>query len=236
MADRNRGDVADTAADAAAGRLSDRPGGGVFPGTAPNGERAQKKGAILDAAFDIFLEKGFDSTKMSDIAGRAGIAKATLYEYFESKEGLFDELLDSKIILPYCSFGERIDRAAPCEAQLRQFMQMEMDFMRGIMMEKKVMPNILLQIELMGNPTVVSAARRIMGFKFRLLLDIISSGMDSGEFRQANPVAATACLIGAFNFYNACLCGAEGDCYPILGDDLPKSREDFFMFVFNGLE
>jgi AcrR family transcriptional regulator len=200
------------------------------------GGRGQKREAILDAAFDIFLEKGYDSAKMEEIARHAGIAKATLYDYFKSKEAIFDELLNARVIDPYYSFGKRVDWNAGHWDQIRQFLLMEMDFIWGLTKEKQIMPKALLNIEIMSNPTIVSAARDIMKFKFDLLLGIIKNGMAAGEFRAGDPAAATACLIGSFNFYVVCLCNAENDKQHIPNTDFLQSREDFFMFVFNGLK
>jgi AcrR family transcriptional regulator len=50
-------------------------------------EEVQKK--IVAAAHDIFHEKGYSSTKMSDIAVALGVTKPTIYHYFETKENLF---------------------------------------------------------------------------------------------------------------------------------------------------
>ncbi|MDX7953714.1 TetR/AcrR family transcriptional regulator [Lichenihabitans sp. Uapishka_5] len=44
---------------------------------------------IVEAAMDVFAAQGFAPTKLDDIAKRAGIAKGTLYRYFDSKEELF---------------------------------------------------------------------------------------------------------------------------------------------------
>ncbi|WP_138495524.1 TetR/AcrR family transcriptional regulator [Paenibacillus pinistramenti] len=51
--------------------------------------QAEKYEAILDAAFELFGTHGFYETKISDIAEKAGIAKGTVYLYFNSKEKLF---------------------------------------------------------------------------------------------------------------------------------------------------
>jgi TetR/AcrR family transcriptional regulator len=45
---------------------------------------------ILDAAKQIFMEKGLDGARMQDIADKAGINKALLHYYFRSKDKLFD--------------------------------------------------------------------------------------------------------------------------------------------------
>ena len=44
---------------------------------------------IVDAALEVFAEKGFAAAKLDDIAGKAGISKATLYLYFDTKEEIF---------------------------------------------------------------------------------------------------------------------------------------------------
>ena len=57
------------------------------------GQDARKRRQILDGARQVFLEKGFDSASMNDIAEAAGVSKGTLYVYFDSKEALFRELV-----------------------------------------------------------------------------------------------------------------------------------------------
>src|SRR5260370_17923518 len=44
---------------------------------------------IVDAALEVFAEKGFAAAKLDDIARKAGISKATLYLYFDTKEDIF---------------------------------------------------------------------------------------------------------------------------------------------------
>lgn len=55
----------------------------------------KKRQAILDAAYGLFSEKGFEGTSMSEIRARAGGSKATIYRYFRSKEQLFVECVFS---------------------------------------------------------------------------------------------------------------------------------------------
>lgn len=47
-----------------------------------------KKQQILENALSLFMEKGYSKTSMSDIAERCNFSKATLYKFFDSKEGL----------------------------------------------------------------------------------------------------------------------------------------------------
>jgi AcrR family transcriptional regulator len=48
-----------------------------------------RRQAIIDVAQELFQEKGFELTSMSEITARVGGSKATLYSYFASKEELF---------------------------------------------------------------------------------------------------------------------------------------------------
>ena len=54
---------------------------------------AAKRRAILDAALAEFSARGFAEARMEDIARAAGVAKGTIYLYFQDKKGLFDGLL-----------------------------------------------------------------------------------------------------------------------------------------------
>lgn len=56
---------------------------------------------LLTAALALFIEKGFDATRTDEIAERAGVSKGTLYLYFDSKEDLFNDLVDERF---FCKF------------------------------------------------------------------------------------------------------------------------------------
>jgi len=48
--------------------------------------------ALLEAAEEIFLKKGFGNTSLSQIANQAGVTKSLIHHYFESKENLWREV------------------------------------------------------------------------------------------------------------------------------------------------
>ncbi len=60
-------------------------------GDAPRWRRRKtaRPGEIVDAALDVFADKGFAGAKLEDIAARAGVSKGALYLYFETKEDIF---------------------------------------------------------------------------------------------------------------------------------------------------
>jgi AcrR family transcriptional regulator len=58
--------------------------------------RDERRDAILRIAFDAFLTEGYAATSMSSIAAKVGGSKATLYNYFASKEELFGAVIGEK--------------------------------------------------------------------------------------------------------------------------------------------
>jgi AcrR family transcriptional regulator len=53
----------------------------------------RRRPMILDAAFGVFLEKGYEGASMEEIARRAGVSKPVVYSSFAGKDALFGELL-----------------------------------------------------------------------------------------------------------------------------------------------
>jgi AcrR family transcriptional regulator len=67
--------------------------------------RRETRRSITVVALDEFTEKGFDKARISEIARRAGVAKGTVYLYFDSKETLFEGLLHELIGNPFDAVG-----------------------------------------------------------------------------------------------------------------------------------
>lgn len=68
--------------------------------TKPRWERRKdaRPQELLAAAIDLFVERGFASTRLEDVARRAGVSKGTLYLYFENKEELFKAVVRTTIV------------------------------------------------------------------------------------------------------------------------------------------
>jgi len=60
-------------------------------GTLSKGERTRQ--SILQAAYELFIEKGYAATSMRAIAERTGLALGGIYNHFENKEAIFSELI-----------------------------------------------------------------------------------------------------------------------------------------------
>jgi len=59
---------------------------------------AERRAAIVDAAMEEFIARGFAATRLDDIAKRAGVAKGTIYLHFKDKESMFEELIRTAIV------------------------------------------------------------------------------------------------------------------------------------------
>ena len=57
--------------------------------------RGDKRLRLVTAATAVFAERGYASTRVADIAERAGVGKGTVYEYFSSKEELLFAVFES---------------------------------------------------------------------------------------------------------------------------------------------
>lgn len=67
------------------------------PAPAPARLTDRKRAAILDAAVEEFATSGFDTTSMDRIAERAGVSKRTVYNHFQSKDVLFEAIVQELI-------------------------------------------------------------------------------------------------------------------------------------------
>ena len=82
------------------GASADRPASKLSSKPASNrAERAaERRGAIIEAAMDEFIARGFAATRLDDVARRAGVAKGTIYLHFKDKESMFEELIRTAIV------------------------------------------------------------------------------------------------------------------------------------------
>ena len=62
-------------------------------GRPKNADGQRTRQAILDAALELFAEKGYFGTSLRDVAAAVGVRESALYNYFESKDALFEALI-----------------------------------------------------------------------------------------------------------------------------------------------
>jgi AcrR family transcriptional regulator len=73
--------------------------------TARQRRKDARPSELLDAALELFVEKGFAATRAEEVAQRAGVSKGTLYLYYPSKEELFKAVIAQSV-------GSRIEETA----------------------------------------------------------------------------------------------------------------------------
>jgi AcrR family transcriptional regulator len=60
----------------------------------PDGERRNRESELLDAAIEVFWNKGYSAATIQDVADRVGVLKGSLYYYIDSKEDLLFRVFD----------------------------------------------------------------------------------------------------------------------------------------------
>lgn len=80
--------------------------------------KAERPGEILAAALQQFVEHGYASTKLADVARRAGVTKGTMYRYFDSKEALFKAVVRESVVPRVEAFESEVAKADTGATQL----------------------------------------------------------------------------------------------------------------------
>ena len=91
---------------------------------APRWERRKESrpAELLDAALELFVERGYAATRLEDVASRAGVSKGTLYLYYANKEELFRAVVSETIVPLIERFREDVERSdAPAAKLLERF-------------------------------------------------------------------------------------------------------------------
>ncbi len=148
---------------------------------------------LLDAALELFVEKGFAATRSEEVAARAGVAKGTLYRYYPSKDELFKamvrENLSEHIV---ASAAQAAQHEGPITELLGRMMQA---WWAKIGHGKAGVVCKIMMVEARHFPElarfyvdeVITPTQKLVG-------DLVDRGVRSGEFR-AVPIEATVHLL-----------------------------------------
>lgn len=77
-----------------------------------------RPGELLDAALDLFVEKGFAATRAEEVAARAGVSKGTLFLYFQSKEELLKAVVRENISGRFKEWNEELENFEGTSAEM----------------------------------------------------------------------------------------------------------------------
>lgn len=138
--------------------------------------------AILQAARDVFVEKGFEGATMQMIADRAGINKALVHYYFRNKERLFESVFTeafTQIIPPLLSL---LNSDLPIEEKIRQFVGQYIDSINA----NPLLPMFILR-ELTRNPERLVSIIHDLGVSPQVFIVQLMREIDDGNIRPFNP-------------------------------------------------
>ena len=147
--------------------------------------KQQRPGELLEAALDLFVEKGFAATKSEEVAARAGVSKGTLFLYFPSKEDLFKAVVRENIVkrvtegvLEFNNFK------GPCTVLLKTLM---LEWWRRYGSTKASGIDKLIMSEAHHFPDLAAFYQEeVIDPAMRLLQDILERGRSTGEFQNFN--------------------------------------------------
>lgn len=149
----------------------------------------EKRQAIIRVATQAFQELGFERTSMSEICARVGGSKATLYNYFPSKEELFFEIMFLSTQAEFEAVHRSIDQSTENIAEsLRNFGESLLTFLYS--------PQVQSQRHLAISESGRSEQSRLVYERGvlrsqNLVAEFLQAAMKLGKLQQADPVVAT---------------------------------------------
>jgi AcrR family transcriptional regulator len=157
---------------------------------------AERPKEILEAALELFVEKGFAGTRLDDVAERAGLSKAAIYLYFDDKLALFQGVIRQAVISNFGTVeGMLAGHRGPVAAlipPILQFMATRIEdtplasIAKLVIAESRAFPEI-------GRFYL----KEVIGRGIPLFEGLIKRGIAQGEFREVDPVLTVRSLVGA---------------------------------------
>jgi len=159
--------------------------------------REEKKIEILRAACKVFFVNGFEGTKIEDIAKEAGIGKGTVYEYFASKQRLYEDMIAynheiimgnmQKVLVQEESFREKLKAFARFITEMVKDNMRIFDLMAGSKIMAREMGAIMLESNIrMGD----------------VLSGVVREAVSKGELRSdLEPELIASIMMGTVNQY-----------------------------------
>ncbi|EHQ91963.1 TetR/AcrR family transcriptional regulator [Desulfosporosinus youngiae] len=155
--------------------------------------REERQTDILKAAIRVFSEHGFDGAKMEYIAKEAGIGKGTVYEYFESKDRLFEEILKFSVDRYSQGLKEAIDQGKTIEERILNCSRFNVEFLNNHM----EFMHIAMQIKMLSKE-IRAHHMAVHAVILEHYSEMIKEAKANGELRpDLNEEIAMFCIIGA---------------------------------------
>ncbi|KAA8885809.1 TetR/AcrR family transcriptional regulator [Nocardia colli] len=136
----------------------------------------RRRQQIIESAYAVFVERGYEATAISDVAAHAGIGQGTVYRYFASKREILDHVVDFGIEKLIGALEPQTLLSRPTSAQellagvraaivrLYAMLEHDPDFIRLVLVEAnaidKELSDRLLGLELLVSTFVAQELRR----------------------------------------------------------------------------
>lgn len=162
------------------------------------GAREEKQTEILQAAIRVFSAHGFEGAKMEYIAKEAGIGKGTVYEYFDSKERLFEDILKFSIGKFRRGLKACMDQVETLEERLLNYARYNVEFLKNHM----DILQIAMQVNILSKDirTQLIAEREVICEQIR---DLVKTAKAKGECRaDLDAELATFCIMGTLDEFS----------------------------------
>ena len=137
---------------------------------------------ILEAATEVFVQKGMEGARMQEIANAAGINKALLHYYFRSKDKLFDAIFSKIIGFAFPKIGQILQSDQPFLSKIEQAIDTYLD----LLLKHPYLPGFILK-EVNRDPSMFFKLVMKHGFDVEPVFQVIREAMDRGELIRMKP-------------------------------------------------
>ncbi len=148
-------------------------------------QKEARRNEILVAGLDLFIRRGYSSTKINDIAKYVGMSTGLLFHYFESKEKLYEELIRNGIAGPMSLMDNSgMDPIAFFEAAAKQIF----DTVKSRPISAKYF--VLMNHALYNEAAPQSVKNMLKDYDiYTPTSQLIIKGQENGTIRKGNPYA-----------------------------------------------
>lgn len=176
---------------------------------------AERRDAILTTALEVFREMGYDAASMSIIAARIGGSKATLYNYFSSKE----ELLLAAMHYSAQELGQNIMAFIGCNGDLRRQLERFAQSLLTVLNDEDTLRLIRVAISVSGQSEHVGKRFFDLGTEavWQKMADFMAQQIAAGQFHNENPEVLAMHL--------RCLCDMDLMCNLMRAHKLSSQKE-----------
>ena len=163
-----------------------------IPTIAYRPKTARRKKKIIQLATQLFSEKSYHDVTIDEVAAKAGIAKGTIYLYFESKEKLYLEILENGFESIESLIEKEVAKTDPASEKLQQVLRLIFGFYR----QNLDVLRILSRDETHLIREHYQFTEHWRERRVKLYEKILEKGVKEGSFRPINTRLAALIIFG----------------------------------------